>query len=459
MRPLDRHAEEIWTAGVRAVDPADLIRKAVSVGPRRLRIADTSRALHRRTRVVVVGAGKASGNMARALETRLRKLGKQDRLSGVVNVPGSEANDLAYIRLHTARTSTINEPTKAAVRGTDRMLEAMADLRPDDLVLALVSGGGSSLLVAPAPGITFVQKRAVTRLLARAGATIDEMNCVRKHLSRVKGGGMLRATRARIHTLVISDVVGNPLDVIASGPTVPDPTTFDDALDVLRAYGLLDRMPDAVLRHLRRGARGSVPETVKRVGSRARVSVLGDNGTALEAAAVRARTLGYRVVMLGSRWEGEAREVGGVLAGLARSARDDGVPHEGPLCLLAGGETTVTLGRGAGKGGRNQELAVSVMERFWEDGMAGVAFLSGGTDGEDGPTDAAGGLIDASMLARARRLGLSPGDALDAHDTYPLLKQAGGLLQPGPTGTNVMDVQVMLVDRPRPLSRRGIRRS
>jgi glycerate 2-kinase len=271
------------------------------------------------------------------------------------------------------------------------------------------------------------------------------MNAVRKHISRIKGGGLVPATRGRIVSLIISDVVGDPLDVIGSGPTAVDPTTYSDALDVLHKYGLLRRAPRSVVEHLWAGARGERPETWKRSSTRVCNRVIGNNEMALAAAGKEARRRGYRTVNLSSFVEGESREVGVVLAGLGLGVRNRGVPAAPPCCLLSGGETTVTLGRNHGRGGRNQELVLGALAHLGEASSERITILSGGTDGEDGPTDAAGAVADASVARRARRIGLDPVEFLERHDAYTFFDRAGGLLRTGPTQTNVMDLRVVLV--------------
>jgi glycerate-2-kinase len=269
---------------------------------------------------------------------------------------------------------------------------------------------------------------------------------VRKHLSRVKGGGLARAAGgARVVSLVVSDVVGSPLDVIASGPTAPDPTTYGDALFVLAKHGLSAGAPPRVLAHLERGARGELPETEKRVGSRVSNVVVGDNRVALEAAAREARRRGWRVLDLGSYVEGESKEIGFITAGMVLSAAREGRPAPPPLCILSGGETTVTLGRTHGRGGRNQELVLAALSRLGETGLVRAVVLSGGTDGEDGPTDAAGAVADARVARAARPLDAQA--YLARHDAHSFFARTGGLLETGPTGTNVMDLRVVLVGR------------
>jgi hydroxypyruvate reductase/glycerate 2-kinase len=325
------------------------------------------------------------------------------------------------------------------------MLALLASAGPEDVAICLLSGGGSALLPAPAAGITLDDKQTVTKLLHACGATIREMNAVRKHVSRVKGGRLAQAFRGKqLVSMIISDVVGDPLDVIASGPTAPDPTTFADAVAVLDKYGLTDRVPAAVLDHLRAGTRGEIPETPKTLPPSVSNVIIGSNVTALAAATRDAESRGYRVLDLGPFVEGEAKEVAVVLAGIVRSIRERGEPVAPPACVLVGGETTVALGPNPGKGGRNQEFVLAAADKLG-DGMAGVCVLSGGTDGEDGPTDAAGAVATAETLARAAALGLDPADHLRRHDVYPLFDAVGGLVRTGLTGTNVMDVRVILV--------------
>jgi hydroxypyruvate reductase/glycerate 2-kinase len=329
------------------------------------------------------------------------------------------------------------------------ILDLVRQARPGDVGLCLLSGGGSALLPAPVAGVTLEDKQRVTGLLHACGATIVEMNCVRKHLSDVKGGRLaqafLRQKGCPLFSLIISDVIGDPLDVIASGPTAADPTTFADALAVLDRHGLTARVPPAVLDHLRRGRDGLIPETLKALPDAVHNLVLGNNARALAAARRHAEGLGYRVLDLGSFIEGETREVAGVLAGVVRSVRADGQPLPPPACLLSGGETTVTLGDDHGRGGRNQEFVLAALARLGRNGLRNVAVLSGGTDGEDGPTDAAGAVADEGTWDRAERLGLSPAAFLGRHDAYTFFAKTGDLLQTGLTQTNVMDVRVILV--------------
>jgi glycerate 2-kinase len=438
---LRAEAVGIWTAAVNAVKPERLVRAAVERLPAAVR-----QAIDVAPRILVVGCGKAGAGMAGALEQVLGAHG--DRVTGWVNVPddGQPPSSGQRILIHPARPAGHNHPTAAGVRGAEEMLRLLAEVGPDDVAFCLLSGGGSALLPAPIEGVTLGDKQAVTALLHACGATIHEMNAVRKHLSRVKGGRLAAAFRGRLLvSLIISDVVGDPLDVIASGPTTPDPTTYADALAVIARYGLGQRVPPAVLGVLTRGAAGELPETVKVLPPTVHNVVIGTNADALAAARAEAEGRGYRVLDLGPYVEGETRHVATAVAGVVRNIRERNEPSPPPVCVLIGGETTVTLGPDAGNGGRNQEFVLAVLDKLGTDGMAGVCVLSGGTDGEDGPTDAAGavGTVETLRLAGERRL--VPADHLRRHDAYPFFDVTNGLLRTGLTGTNVMDVRIILV--------------
>lgn len=428
------HALELFRAAVDAVRPEPLVRAALE-----------SDAVRNAPRVLVVGAGKAGASMAAGLEAALAH--RLDTVVGVVNVPEGITANLKRVRLHAARPAGVNEPTAAGVAGAEEMLRLLASAGPNDVAVCLLSGGGSALLPAPAEGVSLEDKLAITKLLHKSGATIDEMNCVRKHLSRVKGGRMAEAFRgARLLSLVISDVVGDPLDVIASGPTAPDPTTFADALTVFDKFSLRATAPPSVRRHLEAGARGDRPDTPKALPANVENRVIGSNRVALDAAKRAAEARGYRVLDLGSFVEGETRDVATAVAGVVRSIRAHGVPVAPPACVLLGGETTVTLGQEVGRGGRNQEFALALLLKLGAQGMRGVTVLSAGTDGEDGPTDAAGAVADARTLSDVLQHQLDARDFLRRHDAYTLFDRVGGLLRTGLTGTNVMDVRAVLVE-------------
>jgi glycerate 2-kinase len=439
MTSLREDALSIWHAAVDAVRPQDLIGRFVqSDASFRAEITAASR-------VLVVGAGKAGAAMAEALETALPD--HLDKLTGVVNVPAEAVRPLKRIRLHGARPAGSNHPTPEGVVGAEEMLALLREAGPDDVAVCLISGGGSALLPAP-DGVSLADKQAVTKQLHACGATIQEMNAVRKHLSRIKGGRLAQAFAGRkLVGLIISDVIGDPLDVIASGPTAADPSTFADAVAVLTRYKL--RAPTAVREHLERGAAGEVPETLKALPPYVRNLILGNNALALEAAAERATTLGYVVMPPNEPDQGETVFQAEGTAGIVKHIfRVPWMPPElGPFCLLYGGETTVTLGSNPGRGGRNQEYVLAMLNKLGPDGMRGIAVLSGGTDGEDGPTDAAGAVADETTWDAITAKGLTVADHLNRHDAYPLFDAVGGLIRTGLTHTNVMDVRVILVGR------------
>jgi hydroxypyruvate reductase/glycerate 2-kinase len=424
---------------VAAVRPEDLVRNALAAPA-----LPVAAALAAAERILVVGAGKAGAPMCSAVEESLSA--RLDRVEGLVNVPAESVRPLQAIRLQAARPAGTNQPTAEGVAGTEKILDHLRNANRDDVAFCLLSGGGSALMPAPVDGVTLKDKQEVTRLLHSCGATINEMNAVRKHLSRSKGGGLVQAFRGRaLFSLIISDVIGDPLDVIASGPTAADPTTFADALGILRKYQLLERLPLPVIRHLEAGVAGRVPETLKTLPANVHNFVIGNNARALAAARSEAERRGYQVMNLGSFVEGETRQVATAMAGIVRSIRTDGQPARAPVCLLSGGETTVTLAPDHGLGGRNQEFVLGMAEKLGRAGLRDVMVLSGGTDGEDGPTDAAGAMADAQTLAAAEAQGLDPGAFLQRNDAYHFFAAVGDLLRTGLTQTNVMDVRVILV--------------
>lgn len=436
---LRRQAASILTAAVRAVDPASAVRRCVSRRGGILRIAGRRYDLGSIRRIVVVGAGKASAPMAVAVEDILGP-----RVSaGIVIVKYGYAVPLRRIRVVEAGHPL---PDAAGQRAAAELLDFVRGAGPHDLVLCLISGGGSALLPAPAGGMTLDDEINVTNLLLRSGATIQEVNSVRKHLSQIKGGRLAAAASpARVVALILSDVLGDPIDAIASGPTSPDPTTFGDALEVVRRYGLSDSMPASAMAYLERGAAGGEPETPKPadpVLRRVQTVLVASNEQAVAAAAARARALGFRTLVLTTCLEGEAREAARVFCSVVRGIGTRRTPIAPPACLLAGGETTVTV-RGQGRGGRCQEFALSSGRAIA--GWANTVVAAFGTDGTDGPTDAAGALVDGRTAARVRSLGLDADRALAENDSYPFFQRLGDLLMTGPTRTNVNDIYLALV--------------
>jgi glycerate 2-kinase len=439
---LRRVASRILARAVAAVDPYGAASHAIRLEGNTVHVADRPFPLVPASRVAVVGAGKASGPMAHAVENTLG-----GRIStGLVASPTKYAGHLRRIAVREAGHPLPDARGEAAAA---EMLALVSGLGPDDLVICLISGGGSALLPLPQEGLTLRDKIRTTDLLLRSGADIVEINTVRKHLSRVKGGQLARAAwPARLATLVVSDIVGSPLDAIASGPTVPDPTTFADALAVLAEYRLTERVPPAVLATLRRGAAGQLPETPKPgdpAFAAAQTTVIADNAVAARAALAEAESAGFRAQLLSTYVEGEAREVGGLLAAIAREIVATGNPLTPPACVVCGGETTVTV-EGGGRGGRNQEVALSAGRTLA--GIADVLVVSFATDGIDGPTDAAGAVADGTAWARARSKGFEPARRLADNDAYPVLDAIGDMIRTGPTNTNVNDLMLVLCGVP-----------
>jgi len=441
---LRQQAREIWQAGVDAVASETLIEKSVSVAGDVLQVCDVEISLAAVRKIAVVGAGKAGAGMAAALESVFGPGLLESKVTGWINVPDDCVRSLQKIHLHGARPAGWNEPTEAGVAGAEKILDILGELESDDLAIVLLSGGGSALLPAPAEGISLADKQAVTRFLMHAGATIGELNCVRKQISKIKGGKLASATKAgRVLTLIISDVISDPLDVIASGPTVADSSTPADALDVLRKYDeALNAVPKSVIAFLEEKASqaASTQSTVGQVDH----FVVGNNSAALEAARQKAAELGYEVRSMGSANAGVARQVGVDLAEMCLEIR---VSNSTPVCLLSGGEPIVHVVATdqPRRGGRNQELILAATERFWDADIDQIVLLSGGTDGEDGPTDAAGAYVDSEIRDAAKQQGLQTAEFLAINNSYTFFEQAGGLLKTGPTQTNVMDLRVGLV--------------
>ncbi len=436
----------IWQAGVAAVDSYTLVKENVSCDGTTLRICDTDISLDHVKRIEVVGGGKAGAGMTRGIVAALDQVPDSVTVEGWINVPADCVEETQRIHLHAARPAGVNEPTAAGVEGTREILRRVSRLQPDDLCIVLISGGGSALLPAPLPNVSLDEKVEVTRVLAAAGAPIHDLNIVRSQLSMFKGGGLLRQCSSKhIVALIISDVIGDPVDIIASGPTVPSTRTAADALAVLQRYDPdRTRIPSAVFSAIEQNT-ATHPATASSCS--AVNHIIGCNDVALRAAGVEATRRGYQVVTLGSENSGEARVHGvNLLMQLSRIRSADGVAA--PTCVLAGGETTVALAQVDvdRRGGRNQEVVLGAVAHasdaaFWKN----MVLLSGGTDGEDGPTDAAGALADEVLVAEMHRQKLSPAPFLAINNSYPFFRQLNGLLHTGPTHTNVMDLAVGIV--------------
>jgi glycerate 2-kinase len=466
----------VLDAAIRAVDPRAAVCAHVVQSGNVLRVGECSYSLADIDRVFVVGGGKAGAPMAAAVDELLGEritagtvnvkyghhagaggwrvrfehrppAGLRARLDGAPLPAPVDSGPIAIVE---AGHPT---PDAAGLAGAQRIAALLQGLTERDLVVVLISGGGSALLPLPADAITLADYQALTGLLLRCGADITEINTVRKHCSRLQGGQLARlAAPAQIATLILSDVVGTPLDVIASGPTIPDRSSFADAWYILERYGIAEQAPAAVSAHLRRGIAGLIPDTPKPgdpLFGRVNNIVIGDNASAGRAAVAEAKRRGFTAALLTTFLQGEAREVGRVIVGLAQGIASGQSDFSPPVCLVLGGETTVTI-RGKGTGGRNQELALAAaiaLEGYALPPGVEVGVVSLGTDGTDGPTDAAGGIATGDSAARARALGLDARAALDANDSYHFLGALGDLIVTGPTQTNVNDLIFVFVFR------------
>jgi hydroxypyruvate reductase len=436
---------DIFNAALAAVDPYNAVLKAVKVDGDQLHIVGAKYDLAAFDRIIVVGAGKATARMALAIESLL--VSKIN--AGLIVVKDGHTAPLSIIK---QVESSHPVPGEAGVAGTTRILEMARAADEKTLFICLISGGASALLVAPAAGVTLQNKQEATRLLLNAGASICELNAVRKHLSMVKGGRLAQAAYpAQVVTLIVSDVIGDPLAVIASGPTAPDNSTFADAWAVIAKYGLQKKLPPRVVDYLQRGIAGQVPETVKDNDScldKTHNIIIASIHRAMAAAQEKSAQLGLSTRMISDTLQGEAREAARFLAQAARTELAL-MKREERRCLLCGGETTVTV-RGTGKGGRNQELALAFALEI--EGCQGVTLLSAGTDGTDGPTDAAGAMVDGRTASWARSLSIDPISHLDNNDSYAFFQQfdavtgAHSHFKTGPTGTNVMDIRIVLLN-------------
>jgi hydroxypyruvate reductase len=436
---LREDALKIFYAGLRAVDPARAVKRSLRREDALLKIGDTAYSLDYFKRILIVGAGKAAFPMAEAVEEILG-----DRISeGIVVVKHGYGGNLTRIKVKEASHPI---PDEAGVKATYEIISLLQSAGEKDLVICLISGGGSALLLAPVEGISLEEKQKTTQVLLDCGASIQEINTIRKHLSLVKGGKLAKlAYPAHLQSLILSDVVGDRLDTIASGPTVPDPTTFEDCLQIIKKYKLQSHLPEKVLAHIKKGREGKVKETPKpgeHIFTRVKNLIVGSNILALKAAQKEAKRLGYNCLILSSSIQGETREVARVHTAICEEIYLSGNPIPPPACILSGGETTVVV-RGKGKGGRNQEFALAACREIR--GLEQVLMLSAGSDGTDGPTDAAGAFVDGSTWRRAQERGLNPEKFLNNNDSYHFFQKLGDLFITGPTNTNVMDLRILLV--------------
>jgi glycerate 2-kinase len=453
-KQLRDDAMAIWQAGVAAVDSERLVTDQVVVDGESLIFGDETVDLNSVRKIVVVGAGKAGAGMATGLERALGdSLMAEKELSGWVNVPDDCVRSLSRIHLHGARPPGVNEPTKAGVEGTTQILRAAANCAADDLCICLFSGGGSALLPAPIDGVSLTDKLEITKHLSAAGANIQELNTVRKQLSRIKGGGLAAACNAgRLFTLIISDVISDPLDVIASGPTVPDTSTPQQGLLVLEKFGARQAGISQEVFNLLAAAAGERDDPATS-GPQVRNFIIGNNATAVDAAGIEAERRGYSHAMTAARsLEGRAEDVGRHLAEMALRMREE----SGPDCLITGGEPVVELVDASrrGKGGRNQQLVLAALDHVLDkvglelpasEALRGIALLAGGTDGEDGPTDAAGAMVDEIIGHAMDKQQLLPAEFLNRNDAYHFFAPLQALIKTGPTHTNVCDLRVVTI--------------
>lgn len=432
---LRENALQIIEAVKAAADPRQYITDSVRFDPDKREIAVEDRKFAVRGHLYVVAVGKAAPRMTEGLLEGLDGAVEQ----GYVVIPHGMSFAAPGFTVFGSGHPVPDSDGEHAARTILQFLEQTAE---DDVIVFLLSGGGSALLPLPRAGITLEDKMATTRELLACGARIQEINAVRRHLSAIKGGNLAQRTRGTLVTLVLSDVLGDPLDSIASGPTAPDPTTFQDVAGVFTKFGLWGRLPASVEQLVRRGMQGLEPDTPKSVPERHFTRVIASNKTAVAAGVARAHQLGFNPLLLTTFLEGEAREVAHVLAAIAREVRQSGQPVPAPAAIFAGGETTVTL-RGTGLGGRNQEMDLSFAIDVQD--MPGILLATYATDGRDGPTDAAGAIATGETVHRARAAGLDPTALLLTNDSWHFFDQLSDLIRVPPTSTNVNDVAILLI--------------
>jgi glycerate 2-kinase len=430
---------EIFTYALKAVDPIEAIKRCLKMEGEDLKVNGKTYSLRDYKHISIIGGGKAGAPMASAVEEILG-----DRITkGVINVKYGHVSQLKRVKLNEVGHPI---PDQKGASGAEEIVGLLEQMGSNDLVICLISGGVSALLPSPIEGISLKDKQKMTNLLLESGANINEINAIRKHISKLKGGGLARlAYPSTLIAFILSDVVGDPLDVIGSGPTVPDKSTFGDCMTILRKYNLLKKIPKSIKDRMQRGIRGEIEETPKSgnpIFEKTHNMIIGSNIIAVKAAERRARELGFKPLILSTFIEGETREVAKVHAAIAKEIVKTNHPIGPPACIISGGETTVTI-RGKGLGGRNQEFVLA--SAFNIQGLSDVVVLSGGTDGTDGPTDVAGAIADGDTVRRAHELGLEATAYLEDNDSYHFFEKLGDHLTTGPTNTNVMDLRLILV--------------
>jgi len=436
--PIKPLLKRMITRALDAVNAGAALRRAVKKDGDIFTVGTRRYDLRRYERVVVVGAGKATAAMAQAIEKILGR--RMD--GGRIIVKYGHGLPTRRIVVEEAAHPL---PDRAGQLAAQRLHVLASSLTSRDLLIVLLSGGASSLMPAPAPGISLADKQRVTKQLLRCGANIGEINSIRKHLSSLKGGRLAESTKATVITLILSDVLGDDLSAIASGPTAPDPTTFKEAIACLKRYRIWSASPRSVRKRLERGRQGRIKETPKpdsTIFRRVQHQIVGNNELAIAAVTSTAREAGLRTMIQSTTLTGEARVMGAKFGALARTVLTKKAPIEKPCCIVAGGETTVTV-KGSGKGGRAQEFAVAAAKAIA--GLPNVWIATVGTDGTDGPTTAAGALVSGKTIGQARRIGIDLDAALSRNNTFPALKKLRSLITTGPTGTNVNDLYILLV--------------
>jgi hydroxypyruvate reductase len=440
MISLHSNVREIFNAGLKAADPGQAIRRAVRLRKGGLlTVGEREYKLNQFNRIVVIGAGKAASPMAEAIEDILGSYLSE----GAITTKYGHGLSLKIISLTEAGHPV---PDEAGLTGTEHILKLLHGTKENDLIFCLISGGGSALMPLPVSGLTLKDKQKTTEELLACGATIHEINAIRKHISAIKGGKLAKAAYpGTLITLILSDVIGDDLDVIASGPTVPDKSTFADCTAILEKYNITEKVPPDVSAYIEKGSAGLEPETPKPgdpIFDKAQAVIVGSASLSIGAAGEKAIQLGYNTLILSTLVEGETREVAKVHTAIIKEILKSGNPVTRPACIISGGETTVTI-HGNGLGGRNTEFVLAAAMEI--SGLDDVIVLSGGTDGTDGPTDAAGAVADGTTVDRAHDKGYSAAEYLKNNDSYHFFEATGDLVKTGPTMTNVMDLRILLV--------------
>lgn len=436
---MRKDAVEIFNKALKAVQPDAAIKRHCKFDGKTLFIGHRSYHLAQYKNLYVLGAGKAAAPMAAAIEDMI----DEKITGGIISVKFGHLDDLKHINLIEAGHPV---PDENGIRGASAILKLAKNVKKDDLILCLISGGGSALMPLPYDGLTLENKQDTIKILLSCGATIHEINTIRKHISKIKGGRLAQAVYpATLVTLILSDVVGDDLDIIASGPTVPDPSSFYDCKNIFLKYNIIHSIPQNILNHIESGISGEIDETPKPLDpifDSTYNLIIGSNVESLMSAKQTAEILGYNVILLSSMIEGETRLIAQVHGAIAREIIKTGNPLPLPACILSGGETTVTV-TGNGLGGRNQEFSLAASIDI--SGEKNIVILSAGTDGTDGPTDAAGAFSDTFTYKRAEERGLDPYRFLTNNDSYHFFQKLGDLFITGPTNTNVMDLRIILV--------------